>query len=244
MNTEELKEHEILIESLNSYFQTIAEIRNKIKEEEGEEGDSKKFFFRGQANKTWDVMPCIFRNNYLTTESEMLNQAFLRNPSDFKNLDTDFEKLAKLQHYGLPTRLLDVTSNPLVALYFACLPHFENGVETDGVVFFQRNYGKGYNELEISVISHLANKDIDGDVTLEALLSELEEKGIYSENATKECRKNNYKSLIDILQNNYFVISNLNNERLIRQSGLFLLVGKYNIVLDEENRGKTFYLQE
>lgn len=34
----------------------------------------------------------------------------------------DLQLLADLQHFGTPTRLIDVTSNPMTALWFACQP--------------------------------------------------------------------------------------------------------------------------
>jgi hypothetical protein len=52
---------------------------------------------------------------------------------DAEYLD-DLEVLADLQHYGLPTRLIDVTSNPMTALWFACQKPPQPDVSQSGVL--------------------------------------------------------------------------------------------------------------
>lgn len=241
-------QNEIIIESLNEYLAEIQEMRKKIRTDEGEDPDPQHFFFRGQANADWDVAPGIFRDNLLSFESELIRSAYLRNPDEFSLMGSDFARLAKLQHYGLPTRLLDVTTNPLVAMYFACQEYSESildadenetSMSTDGAVFYRRTYCKGYSDLAIKVISCLSNLDLRGETSLNSFLTELEELGIYTHKAAEECRSQGFRSLIDILQNSYFVLSSMDNERLIRQSGAFLIAGQYNISTAKEHIGKS-----
>ena len=242
-------ENIILVETLTEYLFSISEIREQVKNEEGPEPSNQHFYFRRQANADWNIIPSVYRGNLLASEPDLIRSAYLRNPVEFCTFTCNFERLTKLQHYGLPTRLLDVTTNPLVALYFACQPHDEVKEDgevsskkitpTDGAVFYQRAYGCDFQDVEIETVALLSSVKIQGDLTLEKCLQLLIEHGLYSSSAAQKCRDNGYKSLIKSLQNNYFVISTLNNERLIRQSGAFLLPGHYNIFKKADSIGES-----
>lgn len=76
-------------------------------------------YYRGQSRQCWKLMPGIFRNSFLD-EHELLNVASIRLANEISSLRAYIDRLIFFQHYGLCTRLLDVTFNPLVALYMAC----------------------------------------------------------------------------------------------------------------------------
>jgi hypothetical protein len=70
--------------------------------------------------------------NYLEYENKLFKEYILRNPNEFIDERTTFKKLLKMQHYKLPTRLLDITTNPLVALYFAVEEDEKNEIKDGG----------------------------------------------------------------------------------------------------------------
>lgn len=115
-----------------------------------------QLLFRGHSKKTYGLSPSIFRNeNHIKSEHLMIRQLVAQHPSDFAQDRWIFDQLVRAQHYGLPTRLLDVTLNPLVALYFAVA---SQPGSRGSVVIFKPEVGrqKYYDSDAVSCLSALA----------------------------------------------------------------------------------------
>lgn len=216
------------INSLKAFVEYIM----KLREDSLSKGlSSYQWFFRGQENSDWSIYPNIFRNDGLAKENHIIQGALRQNPFEFQSKN-DFEILTKLQHYGLGTRLVDVTLNPLVALYFATEPSVEykenrNGQysqeEKDGVVFFQFSPWHTTNELCIRIASTIPFLEIDSSWTTDILLNKLKTDHVITDDEEALLIQDNCKLLVEYLQDSFFVISSHSNERLIRQSGAFVI---------------------
>lgn len=90
--------------------------------------------FRGQ-NIKGNLIPSVARKdpNVDTTamEKTIIEQLKLQGSSYLLHNETDLDLLVRAQHFGLKTRLLDWSSNPLVALWFACASE----PKSDGYVY-------------------------------------------------------------------------------------------------------------
>ncbi len=87
-------------------------------------------FYRGHSDLFYDNLPQIYRpiergsdTKFVEKESILFKQAVLECSSDFPSTMSTFDMLAKMRHFELPTRLLDISKNPLVGLFFASLSH-------------------------------------------------------------------------------------------------------------------------
>ena len=222
----------IEIDSVSGFIDEVNRIRDELS------GSNTEIFFRGQKTEFWDVKPSVFRDDLLSVEHMLMQVPLLKTPYEFTGISNGFEIMTKYQHYGMCTRLLDLTTNPLVALYFACESYGDflyEGEEVSeekepyGVVFFNDEYPITAEDRRIKIISSLSQMDLTQDNTMDRILENLRVLGtITAEEKTKWMSEDGYNDFLDIIQNNYIVSPSYSNERLSRQSGMFLLAGCFN----------------
>lgn len=151
---------------------------NNLIQKLGEPKQGTTRFFRGQANKNWDMNPSIFREQYLIENEDKIIKDVLTNcPDDFLPTDTLFEKLVKLQHYSCKTRLLDLTTNALVALYFAC--HEKKHYRINGeliILDIQNDQIKYFDSDTVAILSAISVQPIDFEITKSIKAAEDQEK--------------------------------------------------------------------
>ncbi len=223
----------IEITSVGSFIEKIKDLRCN------EDGSSTEIYFRGQEVEFWGIEPSIFRNNMLSVEHKLMQIPLQKNPFDFKDLSDSFDIMTKYQHYGMCTRLLDLTTNPLVALYFACKPHGkikyqDEEKEPSGVVYFAKYYPTQSNDINVRIVTSLAKYDLSRENTIRGVLDRLVKEEIINErHREKWLDKKNIKEFIDIIQNNYLVIPTYSNERLKKQNGVFLLSSSFTVEIND-----------
>jgi hypothetical protein len=193
--------------------------------------------FRGEPYQGWRTLPKVFRPDvglYSHKKSAVRDLVSIH-PQEFRDDETMFDRLVRMQHFELPTRLLDVTITPLVALYFASAEHEENDEPQDGKVealFLPEERQRYFDSDRVSCMANLANL-IVGEKKEIADAYKLDKDEFNEQPVVRRLlwfvriEKPHFEPKIDPkhLQHPVFVKPKMSNRRIIAQSGAFLIYG-------------------
>lgn len=107
------------------------------------EVDEYHFMYRGHSDSNYSLAPSIYRKQkWLESEDKMYRDLHIKCSEELSQYSRGLEVLASMQHYSLPTRLLDLTSSPLIALFFAT--ELEPEMDGEFLVFAEEERGIEY----------------------------------------------------------------------------------------------------
>ena len=183
-------------------------------------------YFRGQDRSDWTLTPKISRKGIQISEAETKKEAINRCLlcSEFSL----FENIACMQHYGLPTRFLDYTTEVDVALFFACNnpAHYDS----DGTLFICRYDIRNAQHIDTRLISELFA--LEHEITVRHFAEQLIER--YAD------FKENYRDIDELgirilswIDHGFMVTPSgfelgglkIRNRRLVNQHGVFFVFG-------------------
>jgi len=211
----------------------------------GMDHGGREVFYRGHSDrKKYLLQPSIFRKDdqgnffYRDAEDRIYRELLVSNSADFHGDFYTLDRLVRMQHYSLPTRLLDITSNPLIALYFAC----KSKLDDEGEVIIFSMIQDQIKYFDSDTASCIANLSRLPQATKDAI--DYTKRRITAFNAQPSIQqllhlvKEEKPFFKDILNPKHLrsvicVKGKRTNSRIAFQSGAFLLFG-HDATLDEE----------
>ena len=122
---------------------------------DGGDKNEVQIYFRGEKDHVYKLRPHVMRECKMQVNEDSLERDLsISRPEDISESSLYFQRLVLAAHYGLPTRLLDLTRNPLVGLRYAC---DEADWSRDGILHMFLVPGHAVRPFDSDTVSLAAN---------------------------------------------------------------------------------------